>query len=49
MKRSYQWEFQDIIDPLKRQNLQVIGIEEESHSKGIENIFERIIQRISQS
>jgi hypothetical protein len=45
MLRKYEWNMQDILDTMKRPNLQIMGVEEgkERQTKGTENLVNRII------
>jgi hypothetical protein len=45
MLRKYEWNMQDIWDTLQRPNLWIIVVEEreEIQTKGIDNLFNRII------
>jgi uncharacterized coiled-coil protein SlyX len=45
MLRKYEWNMKNIWDPMKRPNIQIMGVEErkEIQTKGIDNLFNRII------
>jgi hypothetical protein len=43
MLGKYKWNMQDIWDTMKRPNLGIMGIGEKIKTKGIDNLFNRII------